>query len=84
MYQKLSHQWQALSVKQDFNKFPKYCDLFLETVNGGNCFMTVECKEGGKLLYKQNYAGWDQCKVGGMTYFHDPRLGHLGYVLLRR
>ncbi|KAH7408749.1 hypothetical protein DE146DRAFT_777386 [Phaeosphaeria sp. MPI-PUGE-AT-0046c] len=59
----------------DIKTFPQYCDLYMETRDGGNCYATVECKDGGKKLYKEKYGKWDQCYVGGTTRFEDPRIG---------
>ncbi|KAH7398614.1 hypothetical protein DE146DRAFT_655143 [Phaeosphaeria sp. MPI-PUGE-AT-0046c] len=55
----------------DVNRYKQYCDVYMETLNGGNCYATVECQEGGKLYYKN----WDKCYVAGVNNFEDPRLG---------
>lgn len=52
----------------------------METRDGGHCYATVECKEGGKLFYKKDYENWDNCKVGGLNNFEDPRIGTFSYV----
>lgn len=52
----------------------------METRDGGHCYATVECKNGGKLFYKKNFELWDHCYVGGTTRFDDPRIGEFEYV----
>ncbi|OAK93547.1 hypothetical protein IQ06DRAFT_354172 [Phaeosphaeriaceae sp. SRC1lsM3a] len=60
----------------DFNKFPQYCDLYLETNNGGHCYATIECKKDGKKFYEEKT--WNDCSVGGSSAFDDPRIGAWG------
>ncbi|OAK94273.1 hypothetical protein IQ06DRAFT_363700 [Phaeosphaeriaceae sp. SRC1lsM3a] len=55
----------------EFKKFPQYCKVHMETRDGGHCYATVECKEGGKMEYTK----FDYCKVGGTNEFEDPRIG---------
>ncbi|KAI1856275.1 hypothetical protein JX265_011787 [Neoarthrinium moseri] len=35
----------------DFKDNKDMCDVFFTTKNGGNCFVTVECNDGGKKEY---------------------------------
>lgn len=51
----------------------------METRDGGHCYATVECKEGGKMEYTK----FDYCKVGGTNEFEDPRIGKFMYVHLK-
>ncbi|KAK4183337.1 fibronectin type iii domain-containing protein [Podospora australis] len=58
----------------EFDKLPDFCKLHLETTDGGGCFATVECKDGGEVHYNKDRAGWNSCFVGGRQFFTDPRL----------
>ncbi|KAH7406378.1 hypothetical protein DE146DRAFT_647349 [Phaeosphaeria sp. MPI-PUGE-AT-0046c] len=68
----------------NFKKFPQYCEVYMETRDGGHCYATVECKEGGKQYYKKDYGGWDNCKVGGENKFDDPRIGSFSIGFKKR
>lgn len=63
---------------QDFKANKDMCDVFMRTKNGGNCFVSVECQEGGKIEY---YSGkqWENCRVQGREFIYDPRIGEFRY-----
>lgn len=46
------------------------CSIYMETKDGGNCKVAVECDDG-----KKEYNDWNVCYVGGRQFFTDPRIG---------
>jgi hypothetical protein len=52
----------------------------METRDGGHCYSTVECKDGGKMFYKKEFEPWQNCSVGSEQNFEDPRIGKFSYV----
>ena len=47
----------------------------METRDGGHCYATVECQNGGKMFYKKDFELWEHCSVGSEQTFEDPRIG---------
>ena len=52
----------------------------METRDGGHCYATVECQNGGKMFYKKDFELWEHCSVGSEQTFEDPRIGKFAYV----
>ncbi|OAL05990.1 hypothetical protein IQ06DRAFT_313192 [Phaeosphaeriaceae sp. SRC1lsM3a] len=50
------------------------CEVYMETKNGANCYVSVQCNDG-KREYNAGGATWNVCYLGGRQYFNDPRIG---------
>ncbi|KAI1875802.1 uncharacterized protein JN550_002088 [Neoarthrinium moseri] len=54
----------------DFKDNKDMCDVFFTTKNGGNCFVTVECNDGGKKEigeFSVNFTKRDGWELQGLT-----------------
>ncbi|KAH8767362.1 hypothetical protein F5883DRAFT_714624 [Diaporthe sp. PMI_573] len=60
----------------DFKANKDMCEVFMKTTNGGNCRVSVECQEGGKIEY---YRDQKNCHVQGREFINDPRIGEFRY-----
>ncbi|KAI1848167.1 hypothetical protein JX266_005880 [Neoarthrinium moseri] len=68
----------------DFKDNKDMYDVFFTTKNGGNCFVTVECNDGGKKEYFQNRGDYKNCFVGDRQYFDDSRIGEFSVNFTKR
>ncbi|KAL2365286.1 hypothetical protein RJZ56_001793 [Blastomyces dermatitidis] len=64
----------------DFHRNKEMCEIFFSTRDGGHCYASVECQNGGKRKYKI----WNVCYVGGRQYFTDPRIGKFSITFTMR
>ncbi|KAK3055951.1 hypothetical protein LTR09_003185 [Extremus antarcticus] len=60
-----------IKVSRDFGSDGDMCATAMETMDGGNCKVSVECNDG----IKNEYNDWNVYYVGGRQYFTDDRIG---------
>ncbi|KAI1845455.1 hypothetical protein JX265_012450 [Neoarthrinium moseri] len=68
----------------DFKSNKDMCEVFMKTVDGGKCTISVECKDGGKTEYYPNKADYKNCFVGGTETIKDPRIGEFSLTYTKR
>jgi hypothetical protein len=56
----------------------------METKDGGGCYVSVECQNGGKKEYFADKKGWNVCFVGGEQRLNDPRIGEFSVTFTKR
>jgi hypothetical protein len=56
----------------------------METEGGGNCWVIVECQDGGKKEYFNGKKGWNVCYVGGEQFLNDPRIGDFSVTFSKK
>ncbi|KAF4979695.1 hypothetical protein FDECE_18023 [Fusarium decemcellulare] len=64
----------------DWKANENMCEVFMKTVDGGHCTVSVECQEGGK----KQYENWQNCHVQGREFFNDPRIGEFSVIFTQR
>lgn len=74
----LPHLSKTNDNAQDFKANKDMCEVFMKTVDGGDCTVSVECQEGGKREYYDDKQ-WEDCRVQGREFFDDPRIGKFRY-----
>jgi hypothetical protein len=52
---------------------PDKCNVWVETVAGGNCRTKVNCKQSDNAY--EDLPGWNVCYLGGRQYFSRPEIG---------
>ncbi|KAJ5386979.1 hypothetical protein N7509_009520 [Penicillium cosmopolitanum] len=66
----------------DYDENPDMCLVYMTTEDGGNCEVTVECKDTEKHVIEN--PEWSLCYVGGRNCFQDDNIGEFCVIFTKK